>query len=275
MDCKRILVTARYLSGTDVAEGGSSRFMRCVIDTLQDLGHDVVATTNPEEYAKVRFNLIICSHKEKYFRLVMNPSPKLFISHGLIYDENPPLSVDHCVSISEEVRVHNYSLGTPSRVIGQPVRLNWTTGISPTLRKILVIRRYPVTHDPFFFLLKKYDLRYSDPSRPIEEQIEWADLCITLGRGVLEAMAQGRLVLVGDNRQYIGEVGDGYVDGGNVRELAKCNFSGRRYKTPITEEWVESELAKYNPLDANDLYDYVQENHEAKKVVGEYLQYAD
>lgn len=276
MTPKRILVTARYVSGVDVlTEGGSGRFMRCVADTLRELGHDVVATTDPQEVAEEKFDLIICSHKEKFEAVKNNPAPKLFISHGLISDEAPPVDANLCVSVSEEVQKHNRLLGVESRVIGQPVRLNWQTSVGPSLRKILVIRRYPVERDPFAFLARKYDLRYSDPSLPIEPQIEWADLCITIGRGALEAMAQGRLVLVADNRGYIGEIGDGYVDVNNVRAISRCNFSGRRFRFRLTEEWIEEELLKYDVKDVPDLFSYLMDEHMAHKVVREYLQYAD
>ena len=276
MTPKRILVTARYVSGTDVlTEGGSGRFMKCVVDVLRELGHEVTATTEPETVANEKFDLIICSHKEKFEAVKNNPAPKLFISHGLISDEAPPVDADlFCVSVSEEVQKHNRLLGVESRVIGQPVRLNWQTSVGPSLRKILVIRRYPVERDPFAFLSTQYDLRYSDPSTAIEPQIEWADLCITIGRGALEAMAQGRLVLVADNRGYIGEAGDGYVDGGNVKEIEKCNFSGRRFRHPLTKEWIEEELNKYDRRDVLNLFAYVVKTHRADSVVREYLRYA-
>jgi hypothetical protein len=271
---KRILVTARYVSGTDVAEGGSSRFMRCVADALIDLGHQVVLTNKPENFCYEPFDLIVCSHQEKYNIIRANPAPKLFISHGIIPDEAPPPDAEVCISVSEETQKHNRLLEVNSRVIGQPIRLNWHSSINETLQKILVIRRYPVEEDPFKFLTDQYDLRYSDPSQPIEDQIDWADLCITLGRGALEAMAQGRLVLVADNRGYIGPVGDGYVDGGNIREITKNNFSGRRFRYPLTRGWIESQLQRYNPRDVNDLFDYLMWNHRADLVVQEYLNYA-
>jgi len=57
----RILVTARYISGA-AREGGSSRFMRCVADTLAELGHEVIATADPGKRAAEHFDLILCSH---------------------------------------------------------------------------------------------------------------------------------------------------------------------------------------------------------------------
>ena len=57
----------------------------------------------------------------------------------------------------------------------------------------------------------------------------------------------------------------------NIIEISKCNFSGRRYKIPITREWVEGEIAKYDHEDGVRLHGYVMEHHEASKVVNEVL----
>ena len=141
-----------------------------------------------------------------------------------------------------------------------------------TLEKILIIRQQVIEDDPFAFLSQKYDIKISDMSYPIEEQIAWADLVISLGRGALEAMAQGRPVIVADNRPYIGAYGDGYVTPALAGEITRNNFSGRRFKIPITQEWLLGELKKYNADHSEILYDYVLENHEASKIVQRYLE---
>ena len=161
--------------------------------------------------------------------------------------------------------------GFGSEIVGQPIEIHDYVKPNEELKNILVIRREPVADDPFSFLEKKYNLRYSALEKPIEEQIAWADLCITLGRGALEAMAQGKLVLVADNRHYIGAYGDGYVTKHNVEEIARCNFSGRRYKQTVTKEWIEKQLVKYHVDDSYDLYDYVSKKHNVFRVLKQYL----
>jgi hypothetical protein len=127
-------------------------------------------------------------------------------------------------------------------------------------------------HDPFKFLLSSgYNVMSSDLKKPIEDQISWADLCITIGRGVIESMAQGKPVIVADNRKYNGAIGDGYITRENVREMAKCNFSGRRFKHPLTRKWIEGEIAKYSADDSEWLYRYAKDNHDAQKIVKRYF----
>jgi hypothetical protein len=231
------------------------------------MGHFVTATAEPERHESAVFDLIICSHA-----VPKNPAPKVFISHGVINDESPRPGADRYVSVSEEVRqFHLRAVGIDSEVIGQPIRIMDRKRPGDELQKILIIRRGPTSPDPFAFLSEKYDVRISDPERPIEEQISWADLCITLGRGALESMAQGKPVMVADNRPYIGAYGDGYVTWENIQDIAKCNFSGRRYAVPLTRGWIEAELAKYNPLSSLYVHKYVSRNHNAQEIVARYL----
>lgn len=270
----RILITARYVTG-EAREGGSGRFMRCLADAFRAIGHNVITSTAPEVYGGQEFDLVVVSHPERMAAVRDVVGKKVQISHGIIDDEKLLPGADLYVSVSRETHDWNLSQnGIESRVIGQPVRMREYKRPGKGLRKILVIRREPVPFDPFAFLSEKYELRYSDPSRPIEEQIEWADLCITLGRGALEAMAQGRPVLVADNRPYIGAVGDGYLTRENIKDVSLCNFSGRRYRHSLTREWIEEELAKYARGDADVLYQYALENHDAIAVARKYLRNA-
>jgi hypothetical protein len=264
----KILVTAKHISG-EAREGGSSRFMKCVIDTLKILGHEVLATTNPKPFVKEKFDLIICSHLLNAIK--ENPAYKVYIAHGIIGEEYFYPGADRYISVSDEVRDNNLWRGISSEVIGQPIVIGAPSWPGKRLKKILVIRREAVAYDPFAFLAEKYNLRYSDLSIPIEKQIAWADLCITLGRGALEAMAQGKAVLVADNRPYIGAYGDGYISPGNIMDIAKNNFSGRRFKFTLTRGWIESELRKYRQRHAPLLYSFVAENYEAEKIVKQYL----
>jgi hypothetical protein len=267
----KILVTAKYVSGA-AHEGGSSRFMRTVIDALKAMGHSVTATNDPGPLADKTWDRIIVSHHDQLRAIKDNPARKIYISHGIIGDECMEPGADRYISISEEVRGYNRLYKIESEIIGQPIKIGKQARPGATLKKILIIRRPdPGQEDWFSFLSEKYEVRDSDIDEPIEDQIAWADLCITLGRGALEAMAQGKPVLVADNRDYIGAKGDGYVNKDNIREIARCNFSGRRFEAPITRGWIEAELAKYNPNDSDYLYAYAREHHDARKIVTQYL----
>lgn len=254
----RILIAAKYVSG-NAKEGGSSRFFGCLSDAFMDLGHEVFKTTNDKTFDGEAFDVVVCSHFVPHGVI----GRKIYISHGIIGDEIMKPGADDYISVSEEVQSNNRAHGFESRVLPQPIAIPHNVRpINDTLKNILVIRREPVSNDPFAFLSDRYNLKYSDIDAPIEEQIEWADLCVTLGRGALESMAYGRPVIVADNRPYIGALGDGYVDEETADEFEACNFSGRFLRVPLTQEWILSEIEKYNPDDAVFLADYIRENHD-------------
>lgn len=263
----KILLLAAYITDEP---GGSGRMMKCLSRSLSFLGHEVIESTNPHIHEDTQYDLIICSH---YLFIIKNhPAPKINIAHGIIVEERLIPGANWNVAVSEEVKNHNFRFGIMSTVIPQPIVVREFKRSCPILDKILIIRRNNLKgHDPLLFLCDYYDVRISDPDTPIEEQIDWADLCITLGRGALESMARGKPVIVADNRIYMGAIGDGYVDSGNITEIAKNNFSGRRYQHPITPDWIMGELRKYDPEDGRFLRQYVIDNHNPEIIARKYL----
>lgn len=265
-DTLKILVTALFVNG-DVKEGGSSLFIQMIVDNLRRLGYEVHTTNKPQSKLNENFDLIICSHDSILNTIKTHPATKVCISQGIISTELLQKGADAYYSVSEEVMRINLENGIASDVIGQPVDKQIYTPINEKLKNILIITSNSTKGNVFDSLNHKYNVKYSDPSIPIEDQIKWSDLCITLGRGAVTAMSLGRTVLVADNRYYIGKVGDGYLNESILYESAKCNFSGRRYKIPITDEWLFNELDKYNPNDGKLLYDYVNTYHNSKKAI--------
>ena len=261
----KILIFSKFTTGA-TKEGGSGRFMKCVIDTLEILGHWV--TTDITEDC----DLIIASHDTD--KIKNKKAKKIFISHGIVEEEDFKEGADRYISISREIQLQQAANGFTSDVVGQPITIGLRHQPRFRLQNILIIRRdeQQGAEDPFAFLFDHFNVRVSDPDIPIEKQIDWADLCITLGRGALESMARGKPVLVADCRNYMGAKGDGYVTPGNIDEIALNNFSGRRFNIPLTEEWILSELAKYDQHDSFFLYNYVREHHKAQMIVKKYLE---
>lgn len=269
----KILVTALYVNGL-VSEGGSSLFMKSLIDNLRMLGHDVVASDRPETIDDNDFDLIISSHNYILNKIKhrVHRSPIFHIGQGIIADELFVSGATRYYSISEEVANVNYiKRNIASNILPQPIELQQIKPINNTLQNILIVRRYEMENDPFNQLHNYFNVKISDQTTDIIPQMEWADLCITLGRGALQAMSLGRTVLVGDNRRYMGPIGDGYVSPANVLEIARCNFSGRRYKMHITTDWLLRELSKYSPSHSQHMHKYIELCHDAKKVAQKLL----
>lgn len=70
--------------------------------------------------------------------------------------------------------------------------------------------------------------------------INEADIVVSLGRGVIEAMLCGRVPLVYDIHG-----GDGLVTPDTLKDIRQNNFSGRRYSKEYTIENLVAEIGKY------------------------------
>lgn len=78
------------------------------------------------------------------------------------------------------------------------------------------------------------------PNTQLNSLINEADVVVSLGRGVIEAMLCGRVPLVYDTHG-----GDGLVTPENIYELWTCNFSGRRYRQEYSVDALVEELGNY------------------------------
>jgi len=170
--------------------------------------------------------------------------PKLFVCHGILPQlETPPngVTISKYIAVSEETQEKRLKeqFGVESEVIRQPVDLEkFTPPKDFKFRKdkirILVISNYfgisyPATEvweavkhlKAELSVIGSGGIQTNDPSRYIKK----ADVVISLGRGVVEGMACGKPVIVGDYNGYDGAL----IDEKTYLEVRKNNFSGRRY----------------------------------------------
>jgi len=72
----------------------------------------------------------------------------------------------------------------------------------------------------------------------ISDDLRWADIVISLGRGIVEAMSCGTAVIVGDYNGFDGAI----FNKKQYEEIRKHNFSGRRFKMKFTGEQLVDEI---------------------------------
>jgi hypothetical protein len=98
----------------------------------------------------------------------------------------------------------------------------------------------------------------------VKENIQWADLVMTSGRGIYEALSCGK------NAMVVNWCGvDGMVTRKNIEKLRTVNCSGRYYNQFWGPERMREELGLYDP--GRNLRPYIIENHEVSTVAGGYL----
>lgn len=255
----KILVTALY---NDVKHGGSGGFIDCLVQALKLNKHNVVYTNRPHELNPKDFDMSISSHRPQLTQIADWNIPKVHIMQGFVpQDEHPVPGATKYVSISPEVQAFAKSKGYDSTVIRQPIFV--PNKYKPSTYKDILFIKNSATRDVVWNINK---LKLSNINIPINTQIARSKLCITLGRGALESMALGRPVIVADNRFYQGQIGDGYITPENFFEIEKNNFSGRRFRQPASNDWINNELSKYKAGDGKQLREIILEYNEATKI---------
>lgn len=265
--------------------GGSETWVKCMHDELAK-NHEVhVATPQPIKLwpemnrwdPETTYDLSLLNHMQTV-KFLLSPRRdigiKIHTSHGIIPQlELPQKGADYYVGVSDEVKHRNETLGFKTSVIFNPINMDRFTATKPvndSLKNILVISNNPPTvMKTILEAAGSAEVRTrgrGTPSATIEEDINWADMVLSLGRGALEAMSCERNVVSLDYRG-----GDGFVTPDSVFESRKNNFSGRRYKRAFDVDELKEEFAKYDPSLGPKFREYIAEHHSVDKIVKQYL----
>lgn len=103
-------------------------------------------------------------------------------------------------------------------------------------------------------------------SRNVAETINEADLVITWGRGILEAMACGRPAISYNKRK-----GAGYITPEVYIENRTYNLGGIRSRYTFNLEELMGEIEKYDPEDGMINRELVMKYHDSRQIVSQLL----
>lgn len=310
----RILITNHHLIGY----GGTEVVTYELAKVLTDLGHEVfVYSPFPGKMSKrikmlgipVYDDLSALKHNAPVpeiihahhnitaiqARSVFPGAPMVYLSHGTIPAQEQPPSLDINISrflaVSEEVRDNLVRQGVSAqrvailRNFSDPDRFAPTTALRDKPRNVLVLSNYFYGQSKEIIeeACRKTGVRLSVIGAQnkavwkVERQINKADLVITLGKGVLESMSCGRAVIV-FGMSVDSWWGDGMVTKDNVSELAKNNFSGRRYKRKFDVDGLVAEVERYDPemgqINRGIVVDDFNIGDRVRELVGVYTQAA-
>lgn len=218
-------------------------------------------------------------------RQVFPKVPLIFYSHGILPEiEQPPeVPVDYYLAINEEVEKNLQDKGVPSSKISivrdfiNTDRFNSKKPLNKKLRQVLFISNYKKWKNYYRVsgACKKLGAKLMCFGSPygrnyqIEEAINEADLVISWGRGILEAMACGRAALSFDRLE-----GDGYITEKTYFEARKNNFSGRIFKYPFDRHSLADEIQKYDPECGKINRSLILKYHDAASGVDQILKYS-
>lgn len=218
---------------------------------------------NLEKVADEKYTCIIAQHNilALMVRSIKPEVPMIFLSHGVLlpqaFLEVPPsidVNIQKYIAVSEEVKnnlVSNHHICAEnveivrnfvdvSRFFPQK-EINKSPEVVLFISNRFAPRVYKTIEKACETLKLKFIVIGKVKSvTNIEDYINKADIVISLGRGILEAMACGRAAIVYDYQS-----GDGMITEENITEIRKHNFSGRRFKKDYDVMDLIQEIKKY------------------------------
>jgi len=294
---KRILVANHHL----LTYGGSETFTYTLVAELARRGYQVdvftfyegIVSEKIKEFANIItlrtakkeiYDLALISHKSCVEIAPYNAYKTVQICHGIYpEEEQPSASADSWIAISEEVQNHLLTKGFKSSIIYNGIDL---TRYCPkkTLNKELKTVLSLCQSDQANEMVKeaclkagvefKYFDKFQNGVWNIEDQLNEADLVVTLGRGAYEAMACGRSVLIFDNRPYSESFGDGLLSNKPFfEESIKNNCSGRRFKIKFDANSLAEEFKQYKQEQGENNRKLALAYLDIKKAVDSYLEF--
>lgn len=287
--------------------GGSETFTYTLIGELVRIGHKVdLFTLHPgmisdkvEEDFGVRINqicipynfydLVLASHNTTIKYIYDSAYYDLMIQtcHGIYPSlEQPSPHADKYVSISKEVHDYLKERGYESYIIWNGIdckRFSPVKTIRKKLKNILSLAQFDKANKKLAKVSRILEVnftirsKFNNPIWNIEDEINKADLVVSLGRGVYEAMACGRAVLIYDSRNYSKDYTDGIITPYNVAKVMENNCSGRSFRlSPSVDELID-EIKKYRSEYGHNLRTFALFNlnikHQVKKYLNIYNEY--
>lgn len=215
------------------------------------------------------YDLAIINHNKCLDELSgWNIKRRIFTAHGIAPQlEQPVPGADVYVSVSEEVQSNLKQKGFESVIIRNPINTEYFSPVKPhkELKRLLWMNNRAATVDLVDQASMGFDFRIQTGWKPdVKENIQWADLVMTSGRGIYEALSCGK------NAMVVNWCGcDGMVTQDTIFEFRKKNCSGRTKKEFWAPERIRSEFKKY---DCNrNMRPYVLENNNVKTIAERYL----
>ena len=266
----KILVTNNTLAGV----GGSETYAYTLIMELKRKGFHVDAvsasslgsiskklTENGISATSVvpskEYDLILMSHTSSISKLVGVKGLRIQTCHGAYHLlEQPTREANKHVAVSEEVQKHLKGLGFESSVIHNGVdldRFKPVNSIGSSVKTILSLSQSGTLNQRLKKICAQLGIKlielnkFANPVFNVEDYINQADMVVSIGRGVYESLACGRVVLCLDQRHYIGSkpVGDGIVTEANIRDLLRFNCSGRFSRTEFDDNKIIQAIQSY------------------------------
>jgi len=232
------------------------------------------------------FDVILGQHKTCVINLkkFFPNTPILYLTHGVLPEEEQPVNgMDYYLPVNEQCAAHLIDFGISPHQIGIIRDFIDTEEFKPSRPlsdkpKVLFISNYKKwrAYQDIEKACRHLGLEFKavgspyGRSRNVAESINNADLVISWGRGILEAMSCGRAVI-----SYNKRMGAGYITPKVYMDNRGYNLGGINSRYMFNVEELKEEIKKYNPKDGKINRELVTRYHDTVKCVDQLLAVVD
>ena len=270
--------------------GGSETFSYTMVTTLRKMGHEVdVFTLMPgmvsdalggaKQTLDIRYDLILVNHVTcmNFLDNACIEGKRIMTCHGIFPEIEQPVSgAQEYVAISEEVQEHLAKLGFPSTVIRNGIDCERFTP-KEYIGELCTVLSLCQGDEANWMIAEACGIlglefhKLDERVFNVEEKINDAEIVFSLGRGVYETMACGRVPIIFDTRPYTPSYADGMVQMDRIADMVKNNCSGRRFKKTWTVEDIVAEIGLYKPEMGIENRNYALKHFNARLQAEAYL----
>lgn len=289
--------------------GGSEIWVYNMAVSLNELGHEVdmfinkgvcrksnvfmnqdqfnnnisVFTVNPPIK---KYDLIIANHTSTISKLLNFYSPDIMIQtcHGTIPGlEQPHPVLKNFVCVSEEIQYHLHEKRKQSIVIPNSINCDLFKSQKPINKNLQSVLSLAQDLKAVNIAKKACDIlnvklehrsKFHKHTLNLQDEINKADLIISVGRGALEGLSCGRNVISLDSRPYYTSVPIGYGilnSEEKIRRAMLDNCTGRKDGQEFSVESLVNEMQKYKTEYGEMGRNFIVNNLNIKNAIEAYL----
>jgi hypothetical protein len=276
-----------------VIPGGTESWIKVMQRGLLALGHNVdVYTTaigpfaknlldpviNDVNMLKSEYDLILCNHTIPTEQIKSIKGYKINTCHGKLQVELCSPYADAYVTVSKELQEFiKTNMGIQTELIPNPVIINENVKFPEVVKRVYSLCQNNELNSRLTSLCALNNIDFScnnkfnsDAIMDSTEKIREADVVISIGRGVYEAMAEGKGVVVLDSRDYQGLLADGCLGPENFEKSYENNCTGRSFRMIPTDEQIISWI-KEAPKFSSFLYNTAKDRFAVNTVINKYF----
>lgn len=230
--------------------------------------------------SKKKYDLVVASHYPVIEELCLL-GPTIQVCHGIVpgLEEPNPLADIH-VSVSQEIADSLKRKGFKSEVLLNGLDLQTKRNNKPihnTVERILSLCQSEKANEVLREICREEGWSFTsfnknvNPTFYIENVINEHDMVIGLGRSCFDAMACGRPVVIYDQREYNGNLADGYLHPELFDSFVLHNCSGRYAQKTLDKASLKKEILKYRLEDGGELRKIAEQKLDVDKLTDSFI----